>query len=111
MPNFAGARTLPARPRDGEVRGTKSETREGKSLERVAGRPRSDVQGRICYQVTNIPCVYIYIYVRRHLFGTKLKYILCGGPISFRLLKYEVMSQYLVQTTLVADHTISFRLL
>ena len=63
MPNFAGARTLPARPRDGEVRGTKSETREGKSLERVAGRPRSDVQGRICYQVTNIPCVYIYIYM------------------------------------------------
>ena len=41
----------------------------------------------------------------------QIHYLLCGGPISFRLLKQEVMSQYLVQTTLVANHTISFRLL
>ena len=44
----------------------------------------------------------------------QIHYLLCGGrggPISFRLLKQEVMSQYLTQTTLVANHTISFRLL
>ena len=41
----------------------------------------------------------------------QIHYLLCGGPISFRLLKQEVMSRYLVQTTLVAGHTISFRLL
>ena len=28
----------------------------------------------------------------------EIHYLLCGGPISFRLLKQEVMSQYLVQT-------------
>ena len=34
-----------------------------------------------------------------------LYYVDCGGPISFRLFKQEVMSQYPVQTTLVATHT------
>ena len=29
----------------------------------------------------------------------QIHYLLCGGPISFRLLKREVMSQYLVHTT------------
>ena len=48
------------------------------------------------------------------LFGTKLKYtIYYVGALSRLdyLLSREVMSQYLVQTTLVANHTISFRLL
>ena len=34
-------------------------------------------------------------------------YLLCGCPISFRLLKSDVTSQYLFQTTLVEDHTMS----
>ena len=44
--------------------------------------------------------------MRRHgtlvLSTSTVHYLLCGDPISFRLLKQEVMSQYLVQTTLVA---------
>ena len=58
--------------------------------------------------------VYIYIYVcvcdGVYLVQAQIHYLLCGGPIPFRLLKQEVMSQYLAQATLVANHTILFRL-